>query len=186
MISNCAFDRGDGIQRWWWDGPDRYQNVNRNVISQVQRDMFYQMIEIFVEGIGIEIGGGPYKFGNILCLNIKSPCDIIGRGEMLPIKNESINYILSSHTLEHVPNTEETLKEWLRIIKPGGYIGTIIPDKKFFLHDKSVTKDGEVARHEVSPEDMILILNRLPNIKILLFNTRQNNFDFEFLIKKEK
>lgn len=178
----CGFNTG-GTQLWWWDGPDRYQYTNRNVISQVQTDIFYQMIEILVGGIGIDIGGG-YQNKNILNLNIKSPCDIIGRGEKLPIKNESINYILSSHTLEHIPNTEDTLKEWLRVLKPGGLIGSVIPDKNYFLHDKIVTKDGEVARHEVSPDDMILILNKLPNIKILLLNTRRNNFDFEFLIRK--
>lgn len=183
---SCALTHGGADQSWWWDGPDRYQNVNRNVISQSQRDIFYQMIETLIGGMGIDIGGGDNKFGNILTFNIKPPCDIIGRGETLPIKNDSINYILSCHTLEHIPNTEDTLREWLRVLKLGGYIGTIIPDKNYFLHDKSVIIDGEVARHEVSPEDMILILNRLPNIKILLFNTRHNNFDFEFLIRKEK
>ena len=179
----CALNTG-GDQLWWYDGPERYQYVNRNVISQVQRDIFYQMIETLIGGIGIEIGGN-IRHGNTLIFNIKLPCDIICRGEILPIKNESIDYILSSHTLEHIQDIEETLKGWLRALKPKGLIGSIIPDKRYFLHDKSVTKDGEVTRNEVSPEDMIIILNRLPNIKILLFNTRNNNFDFEFLIRKK-
>ena len=183
---SCALTHGGADQSWWWDGPDRYQNVNRTVISQTQRDIFYQMIETLVGGIGIDIGCGGNKFGSILRIDLKSPCDIISRGEMLPIKNGCVDYVLSCHSLEHVPNTEETIREWLRILKSGGYIGTIVPDKNYFLHDKSVIKDGEVARNEVSPDDMISILNKLPNIKILLFNTRHNNFDFEFLIKKEK
>lgn len=178
----CGLDTG-GDQPWWWDGPERYQYINRNVISQVQRDLFYQMINIFIGGIGIDVGGVNQN-KNILGLNIKLPCDIICRGEKLPIKNESVNYILSSHTLEHIPNTEETLKEWLRVLKPGGIIGSIIPDRRYFLHDKSVVKNGDIARNEVNPDEIMLILKRLPNIKILLFDTRKNNFDFEFLIRK--
>lgn len=40
----------------------------------------------------------------------------------LPFQDDSVDEIWSSHALEHVPMRKipETLKEWLRVLKPGG------------------------------------------------------------------
>lgn len=40
--------------------------------------------------------------------------------EVLPFKNDSIEYIYSSGVLHHTPNTEQTLREVYRVLKPGG------------------------------------------------------------------
>jgi len=40
--------------------------------------------------------------------------------EALPFKDESIDYIYSSGVLHHTPNTEDTLKEVYRVLKPCG------------------------------------------------------------------
>ena len=40
--------------------------------------------------------------------------------EALPFKDGSIDYVYSSGVLHHTPNTEETLKEVYRVVKPGG------------------------------------------------------------------
>jgi len=61
----------------------------------------------------------------------------------------------------------------------------VMPDKRFHLHDPNVTKDGEAAYSEMEPQELLDIVKTLPNIEILLFNGFENNFDFEFLIKKE-
>jgi len=35
---------------------------------------------------------------------------------------EHFNYVYSSHLLEEIQDTEPTLKEWVRVLKPGGYL----------------------------------------------------------------
>jgi ubiquinone/menaquinone biosynthesis C-methylase UbiE/uncharacterized protein YbaR (Trm112 family) len=40
--------------------------------------------------------------------------------EALPFKDNSIEYVYSSGVLHHTPNTEDTLKEVYRVLKPGG------------------------------------------------------------------
>ena len=40
--------------------------------------------------------------------------------EALPFKSNSIDFIYSSGVLHHTPNTEQTLKELHRVLKPGG------------------------------------------------------------------
>lgn len=180
----CALHEGAN-HSGWWDGPDRYYNVNRSVVSQIQRDTFFRTAEALAGGIGIDIGAGNTKLGDALKLDIRPPCDILGRGEKLPIKDKSLNYVFSCHSLEHIPDTDNTLKEWMRVLKPGGVLVIVMPDRRYFIHDLSVTKDGETARHEYTPDEIMILLKKLPGAKILLFNSRNNNFDFEILIRKE-
>ena len=181
---DCGLEKHGANHSGWWDGPDRYHNINRCEVSIIQRDAFFKVIESIAGGIGIDIGSGTLRFGNTLCIDLKNPCDILARGESLPFRDKSVNYVLSCHSLEHMPDTERTLNEWMRILKVGGFLAVVMPDKRHFLHDTNVTADGEIARHETTPEEILLLLKKLQGAEILLFNTRNNNFDFDFLIKK--
>lgn len=43
-------------------------------------------------------------------------------------KPETFDAINSSHSLEHVHNPTIVLREWLTLVKPGGYIVAEVPD----------------------------------------------------------
>ncbi len=45
----------------------------------------------------------------------------------LPFKDAAFDVVISSNTFEHLPNTEEILKEVFRILKPGGVLLATIP-----------------------------------------------------------
>ena len=56
------------------------------------------------------------------------------------IPDGKYDFIISSHCLEHCANIIKTLKEWLRVIKLGGAILIILPEKKYtFDHHRPVT-----------------------------------------------
>jgi SAM-dependent methyltransferase len=60
--------------------------------------------------------------------------------DLNPIADSSYDFILSSHSLEHIANPIKALKEWLRVLKKGGTILAILPDKNFtFDHKRPVT-----------------------------------------------
>ena len=48
----------------------------------------------------------------------------------LPYADGSVEEIYASHILEHFPagNTENVIKEWARVLKPGGRIRIAVPD----------------------------------------------------------
>lgn len=48
----------------------------------------------------------------------------------LPFDNNEFDIVFSSHVLEHISHleTEATLKEWIRILKPGGLLRIIVPN----------------------------------------------------------
>jgi len=58
------------------------------------------------------------------------PVDIVASADALPLRDKSVDFVVSSHVLEHLPDPIKTLKEWYRVIRPGGYIFMIIPHKE--------------------------------------------------------
>lgn len=53
--------------------------------------------------------------------------DVIADGTKLPFKDGEWDFVISSHCLEHNFDTLGALKEWLRVVKPGGFVFTIFP-----------------------------------------------------------
>lgn len=50
----------------------------------------------------------------------------------LPFKDGVLDYLYSSHLLEDYEEREEILNEWARVLKPGGYLVVLVPDKEMF------------------------------------------------------
>lgn len=56
--------------------------------------------------------------------------DVVGDASLLPIASASFDYVVSSHVLEHCPDTIRTVTEWLRVLKPGGILVLRLPHKE--------------------------------------------------------
>lgn len=78
------------------------------------------------------------------------PVDIVAPGDNLPVPDNSYDFVISSHVLEHFFDPIRTLLEWYRVIKNGGYIFMIIPHKeRTFDKDRPRTTLRElIQRHE--------------------------------------
>lgn len=55
------------------------------------------------------------------------PVDIVAYGDSLPVEDNSQDFVISSHVIEHFFDPIKALKEWYRVTKNGGYIFTIAP-----------------------------------------------------------
>jgi ubiquinone/menaquinone biosynthesis C-methylase UbiE len=56
------------------------------------------------------------------------------------IPNNAYDFVLSSHSLEHVANPIKALKEWFRVLKKHGKLILILPDKRYtFDHKRNYT-----------------------------------------------
>jgi len=182
----------------WWDGCERFQFVNRNVIAQIQHEDLYKFIKLFAPNkFGIDIGGETTNKKSrstwqqeqeplSLKVNIKqNAADVYARAEKLPFEDETIGYIVSFHTVEHIKgDLFLTFQEWLRVLVPNGLIGIVMPNKKYFLHNPEVKNEGDAAYHEMEPLELYSIFKKFNNIEILLFNSVENNFDCDIVIKK--
>jgi SAM-dependent methyltransferase len=70
-----------------------------------------------------------------------SRVDIVDDGEFLSsIPDASQDFVLSSHQLEHCFSPLTAIKNHLRVLKPGGKIFYVVPDKRFtFDKDRTIT-----------------------------------------------
>lgn len=49
--------------------------------------------------------------------------------ELTATASESYDFVLSSHVLEHIANPIKALKEWTRVLRPGGTLLLVVPHK---------------------------------------------------------
>jgi SAM-dependent methyltransferase len=88
-------------------------------------------------GRGLEIGPGsaPYCDPSRTVFADKHPeywnssvkIDYVCDAGSIPVGDCAFDYLLSSHCLEHVPDTLRTLEEWCRVLKPGGNLVLVLP-----------------------------------------------------------
>lgn len=60
--------------------------------------------------------------------------------DLTSISDGSYEFVLSSHSLEHIANPLKALTEWIRVLKPGGLVLLIVPNKNYcFDHRRPTT-----------------------------------------------
>ena len=105
---------------------------------------------------GIEIGGPSPLFekksflpiyniiGHLDICNLKKISDsvkyVCDATDLHDIELQKYDFVLSSHTLEHIANPLKALSEWLRIIKENGIVLIVLPHKNRSIdHKRPVT-----------------------------------------------
>lgn len=81
----------------------------------------------------LEIGPGHKRLEGFETFNVTGGLNIDYVGDAtrgLPFKDNSFDLIYASHILEHVAwyKTDEVLREWARVLKPGGDLEIWVPD----------------------------------------------------------
>lgn len=57
--------------------------------------------------------------------------DLIGNAETMEgVRDAGYDFLISAHVIEHMKNPLASLEQWCRIVKPGGKIYLIVPDKR--------------------------------------------------------
>jgi SAM-dependent methyltransferase len=88
----------------------------------------------FLKGNGIDIGCGPdplrLEQGSV------RPWDLPdGDAQLMTgVADGQLDFVYSSHCLEHMRDVPESLRNWARIVKPGGFLYVVIPD--YILYEK--------------------------------------------------
>ena len=129
-----------------------------------------EIVNKYLSGLkGIEIGGGAhadfgidainianinnniniYNNGEIFFAGYLKKVDLIYNGDDLPFKDDTIDFVLTSHVIEHFYDPIKALKEWYRIVKKDGYILIIAPHKErtFDKNRNRTTLQELIGRH---------------------------------------
>ncbi len=123
--------------------------------------------EKYLHGDGIDIGAGPdplvVEQGTVRAWDVQDGDAQIMAG----VADGTYDFVYSSHCLEHMRSVEESLRNWLRILKPGGFLYTVVPD--YVLYEKMVWPSRFNGDHKQSFSFLI------PRIAV----RRDNHFHIE-------
>ena len=101
--------------------------------------------------IGTEIGAGASPVPGLSPPPIYVDCfksfgaepnraDFYGHACALPFHEHALDYAIASHVLEHVANPIAALAEWYRVLRPGGIIYLVVPDRRAtWEHTRALT-----------------------------------------------
>ncbi len=133
------------------------------------------LIPRYTRGRGLEIGCGMEKayphfigvdnghhFGRGAADIVADACDLS------MFADGSMDFVFSSHVLEHMEDMGKALAEWGRVIKPGGYLVLYVPSANLY------PKCGEPGanpdhKHDIYPGDIA---------RLITSNVMRDNFDW--------
>ena len=127
-------------------------SINQKGLEKVIQESYPEskLAHKYCIGLGLEIGGAEHNAFGLNTLNVDltdsmdtvfkleevrrcgkaRKVDIVASGGSVPRADESQDFIVSAHVLEHMPNPIKALLEWDRLIRPGGIIFMIVPHKE--------------------------------------------------------
>lgn len=141
----------------------------------------------FTRGRVLDIGCGPFKaFPHFIGVDNlhharefgwQMQPDIVGDAYDLSLFGDgAIDAVFSSHTLEHLENTKDALKEWWRVIKKGGFLVLYLPHAELY---PKCGEDGSNPdhKHDFVPEDITAIMKSIGGTWDLVVNeTREHDY----------
>lgn len=80
---------------------------------------------------------------------------VVSDASELPLfADGSLDFVFSSHTLEHIVDTRAALQEWWRIIRPGGHLVLYLPHADLYprIGEPGANPDH---KHDFQPEDIV-------------------------------
>lgn len=105
----------------------------------------------------------------------------------LPFKDDQLDWVYASHILEDFLHWEPVMREWVRVLKPGGNMIIMVPEIK--LWDEAI-KRGQMPnclhRHEAKVGELSTYADALglDVVEDRLTNSFPNDYNILFVAKK--
>lgn len=125
---------------------------------------------------GIDVGCGRRSLHAAMFRVDKNPVvqpDLVADAQDLAaVESDTYDYYWSSHNIEHCPDTAAVLREAARVVKPGGYVVLIIPDKRF------TAGLDPTHVHEWTPQEYIQEWHRPAGLQLVDFGIAAAEWSF--------
>lgn len=106
----------------------------------------------FCRGCGVDVGAGAWPFPGA------TPVDVKYGGNAMDLPGGHLDYVFSSHCLEHLENPIAALEHWITRLRPGGCLFLYLPhpDMEYWL-----PQNCRKHLHQWTPDTMRGILKDL-------------------------
>jgi SAM-dependent methyltransferase len=143
--------------------------------SRRVRERFF---EKYCKGNGLDIGFG----SDLITKDAKGYDFEHGNAQYLKgVKDNSYDFVYSSHTLEHLSDPVEGVKNWFRVVKPGGYLIIYLPHRDLYEKKKTLPSRFNPDHHQ------FFLINRdeAPDTIGIVPLIEKTLNDFEIIYAKE-
>ena len=127
-------------------------------------------------GCGLDIGfGGDPVVPWAITFDLPKPYSHVGEHpqnisgdarDLYMFKDNSLDFVYSSHCIEDFENTMDVLLEWIRVIGFGGYLMLLFPDERVYRTKTSV-RNLEHKHEDFGMDYVLHILENINKVKML-------------------
>lgn len=131
----------------------------------------YEIVQ-YTRGTGLDIGCGPHKaFPHFIGVDSKkdtalfgiqmAPDNVVEDASSLPqVPDGRLDFVYSSHLLEHIEDYQAALAEWWRILKDGGHLVLYLPHRDLY---PNIGQPGANIdhKHDFAPADIELAMEQV-------------------------
>jgi ADP-heptose:LPS heptosyltransferase/predicted SAM-dependent methyltransferase len=164
---------------WKIDGPQC--NESRKIVWEVAP---------YLRGRGLDLGAGDFRV--LPHVTTVDNCDHAAFGftakpdvrvetcEKLPMfSGQSMDFVYSSHLLEHIEDTKSALTEWWRLVKDKGYLILYLPHADFYPRMGTLGANPSHL-HDFIPQDIIDVMGQVRGAAWDLIENQERNNDNEY------
>lgn len=146
-VSGMVMEREEDTERHWYQGISASHKGERGANIGCGATRYGEAVNVDRAKRGAH-GAGGMKFQ-------ETDTDIVSSADDLPFEDGEMDYLLCSHILEHLIDPIAALKEWRRILKPGGKLYLSLPD-----HEELATMAIDVTHvHAYTVESVKTLLS---------------------------
>lgn len=150
----------------------------------------------FLRGRGLDLGAGVFKvlphvisvdnghheaFGHQIHADVR-----VATAEKLDVfASASMDFVFSSHLLEHIQDYKAALREWWRVVKQGGYMVLYLPHKMLYpnIGQKGANSDH---KHDFMPDDIVKAMEENSAWDLVDLQERSEGYEYSmFLVFKK-
>jgi len=152
----------------------------------------------YTRGKGLDIGCGPHKaFPHFIGCDSLKDVELFGiamnpdkviedAGDLSAFSTESMDFVFSSHLLEHIQDYRAALAEWWRVINTGGHLVLYLPHKRFYPNIGQPGSNPD-HKHDFEPSDIKAALRDIAEgADIVECQERNEGMEYSFLIVVRK
>ena len=144
----------------------------------------------YLRGQGLDVGAGDFRvlphvttvdngdhaqFG----FSVKPDVKVESADNMPVFGSQSMDFVYSSHLLEHIQDTRRALREWWRLVKMGGYLVLYLPHASYYPR---IGQPGAnpTHLHDFLPSDIITHMEGVSGASWDLLECQERNKDDEY------
>lgn len=146
----------------------------------------------YLRGKGLDLGAGVFKvLPHVIAVDngdhevfghqIKPDVRVDSAEDLSLFASASMDFVFSSHLLEHIIDYKAALKEWWRVIKQGGCLALYLPHKEFYPNIGTLGANATHV-HDFMPADIIDAMNELSGWDLEECQDRNDDKEYSMLL----